>query len=295
MPLKSMTGFARDDGAVGRYSWFWEVRTVNGRGRDIRIRVPSGHENIEEACRAIVAEFITRGNCNLTLKIERITGNQEIRLNEAALVQVARAVRRTEMFVEAAEPSIDGLLALRGVLEVVEPEHSKEELEELNKAVTDSLRIAMEKVFAAREAEGRHMAAAVGAHVDAIEALVETIEKSDARSPETIKARLLEQIKKLLDGDLGLVEDRLYQEAVMLATKADVEEELIRLKAHISSARAMLQQDDAVGRKLDFLTQEFNREANTICSKSNAIEITNAGLELKATIDQMKEQVQNIE
>jgi uncharacterized protein (TIGR00255 family) len=295
MPLKSMTGFARDDGAAGRYTWFWEVRTVNGRGRDVRMRLPLGYEFLEEACRPLVNDYIVRGSCNVSLKVERLTGDQEIRLNEAALVQIARAIRRTEMLIDAAEPRLDGILALRGVLEVKEPEHSAEEMAEFTAAVQDSLRTTLEKVVAARIGEGGHLIAALSQQLDQIERLVGIVQDSPARAPEAIKARLAEQLRRLTDGDNKFSEERLYQEALLIATRADVEEELTRLRAHIASVRSLLASEEAVGRKLDFIAQEFNREANTICSKSNALDITNAGLEMKTIIDQMKEQVQNIE
>ena len=296
MPIKSMTGFARDDGAIGRYSWFWEMRTVNGRGKDIRMRLPSGYDDLEAHCRSLVAKSIIRGNCNLTLKVERITGDQMIKVNEVALKQIARAIRKAEMFVDAKQPSIDGILGLRGVLEVVEPEHSPDELEELNKAVIASLTKTLERVQSARLNEGQHLFEAISSHIEQIEKSLGVIEQSKSRSTEVIQARLREQVQKLLDSDVAsLGEERLHQEAVLLATKADLEEEIVRLKAHIVSARDLLNDTGAVGRKLDFLAQEFNREANTICSKSNAIDVTNAGLELKTVIDQMKEQVQNIE
>ncbi len=295
MAVKSMTGFARDDGAVGRYNWYWEIRTVNGRGRDIRMRLPPGYDKLEAQARSLVAKNIIRGNCNLTLKVDRITGNQEIKINENGLKQVARAIRKAEMFVDAGQPSIDGILALRGVLEVVEPEHSPSELEELEEALLTSLNIVMDKVVQARDDEGQHLFEAISSQIEQIETHLCIIENSKARSVEAIQARLQEQVKKLLDTDTGLSQERLHQEAVLLATKADLEEEVVRLKAHIVSARELLLVDGAVGRKFDFLTQEFNREANTICSKSTAIDVTNAGLELKTVIDQMKEQVQNIE
>ena len=295
MPLMSMTGFARDDGSIGRYTWFWEIRTVNGRGRDIRMRLPPSHDNLENKCRALIAQYIIRGNCNLTLKVERITGNQEIRVNENALKQVARAIRKADMFLEASEASMDGILALRGVLEVVEPEHSPQELKEFDNAVMTSLKQVLDKLHDARSDEGNHLFDAISSHVEEIEKQVLVIEQSKSRSVVAIQQRLHDQVQKLIDADTGLGEERLHQEAVLLATKADLEEEIIRLKAHIVSARSLLKADGAVGRKLDFLAQEFNREANTICSKSNAIDVTNAGLELKTIIDQMKEQVQNIE
>jgi uncharacterized protein (TIGR00255 family) len=290
-----MTGFARDDAAVDRYSWFWEVRTVNGRGRDVRMRLPQGYEFLEEASRPLINDYIVRGSCNITLKVERVTGDQEIRLNEAALTQIAKAIRRAEMIIDVAEARIDGILALRGVLEVKEPEHSDEEMAEFTAAALDSLRRALQKVVAARSAEGAHLANAITQQLDQIEQLVARVEASPARTPDAIKAKLAEQIRRLLDGEAKFDEDRLHQEAVLIATRADVEEELTRLKAHVASVRAMLGEREAVGRKLDFITQEFNREANTLCSKSNALDITNAGLEMKTIIDQMKEQVQNIE
>ncbi len=295
MAVKSMTGFARDDGAIGRYNWYWEIRTVNGRGRDIRMRLPPGYDKLEAQARTLVAKNIIRGNCNLTLKVDRITGNQEIKINENGLKQVARAIRKTEMFVDASQPSIDGILALRGVLELVEPEHSPTELAELEEALLASLNIAMDNVVKARNDEGQHLFEAISSHIEQIETHLAIIESSKARSVEAIQARLHEQVQKLLDTETGLSQERLHQEAVLLATKADLEEEVVRLKAHIVSARELLLVDGAVGRKFDFLTQEFNREANTICSKSTAIDVTNAGLELKTVIDQMKEQVQNIE
>ena len=295
MALKSMTGFARNDGSIGRYSWFWEIRTVNGRGRDIRLRLPSGHDDLEPQCRSLVGEVIQRGNCNLTLKIERLTGSQVIKINENALKQVARAIRKAELFVEVDRPSMDGVLALRGVLETVEIEHSPKELAELNKALLASLSLTLEDLQKAREDEGKHLFRAISGHIDQIEEQVQLIINSKSRSIDSIRSKLKEQVQSILETDTGLVEERLYQEAVLLATKADLEEELVRLTAHIDSARSLLSSDKAVGRKLDFLAQEFNRETNTICSKSNAIDVTNAALELKALIDQMKEQVQNIE
>ncbi|MCP4936863.1 MAG: YicC family protein [bacterium] len=295
MAVKSMTGFARDDGAIGRYNWYWEIRTVNGKGRDIRMRLPPGYDKLEAEARSLVAKNIIRGNCNLTLKVNCITGNQEIKINENGLKQVAKAIRKADMFVDASQPSIDGILALRGVLEVVEPEHSPSEREELEQALLASLNMTMDKVVLARNDEGQHLFEAISAHIEQIETHLAEIENSKTRSVKAIQARLQEQVQKLLDTDTGLSQERLHQEAVLLATKADLEEEVVRLKAHIISARELLLVEGAVGRKFDFLTQEFNREANTICSKSTAIDVTNAGLELKTIIDQMKEQVQNIE
>ena len=295
MPVQSMTGFARDDGSIGRYNWYWEIRTVNGRGRDVRMRLPAGYDPLEAEARSLIGKNIIRGNCNLTLKVDRITGNQEIRINENGLKQVARAIRKTEMFIDAREPSIDGILALRGVLELVEPEHSPDELEELEKALLESLKTVIAKIVSARADEGQHLFEAISSQIDQIEKHLAVVEKSETRTVTAIQNRLREQVQKLLDSDKGLSEERLHQEAVLLATKADLEEEIVRLKAHIVSARELLTIEGSVGRKFDFLTQEFNREANTICSKSTAIDVTNAGLELKTVIDQMKEQVQNIE
>jgi len=295
MTIKSMTGFSRSNGATGRLSWHWEVRSVNGRGLDIRLRLPAGNEALEPKAREAVGRHITRGSVSVSLSITHETGGQQLRLNEAALQQVAKAAERIRELTDVKPPRADGLLALKGVLEVVDEEEDPQALEARGNAMLQSLEEALVSLVEARAAEGARLATVLSGHVSEIERLVERIEKSPARTPAAIEARIREQVARLVGSDAGLDPARLHQEAVLIATRADVEEELKRLHAHIASARELLLEDAPVGRKLDFLAQEFNREANTVCSKAGDVEITRAGLALKTVIDQWREQVQNIE
>ena len=295
MTIKSMTGFARSDGALGPISWHWEIRSVNGRGLDLRLRLPPGHEGLEVRIREAVGRRITRGSLSINLNVKRSEGETRLKLNEAALAQVLAALDGLAARLATAPPQPEALLAIKGVLEVVEPEESEAELQARNATMLAGLSEALEATVKAREAEGRHLSAIVLDQVAAIERLVARVAASPSRSPEAVRERLKEQVERLIETGAPLDEGRLYQEAAMLATRADVEEELKRLGAHIASARELIASDAPAGRRLDFLAQEFNREANTLCAKSNAPETTRAGLELKAVIDQMREQVQNIE
>jgi uncharacterized protein (TIGR00255 family) len=295
MTIKSMTGFARSDGATGPIGWHWEVRSVNGRGLDMRLRLPPGYEALEVRIREAVGKRVVRGNLTINLNVRRSEGETRIRLNESALVQVLAALDSLKTRIETAPPRAEALLGIKGVLEVVEPEESDAETQARTAAMLAGLAEALDSMVRAREAEGRHLGAIVLDQVAAIERLVAAVAASPSRSPEAIRQRLKEQLGRLLETGVSLDEGRLYQEAAMLATRADVEEELKRLGAHIAGARELLASREPAGRRLDFLAQEFNREANTLCSKSSDPETTRAGLELKAVIDQMREQVQNIE
>jgi uncharacterized protein (TIGR00255 family) len=295
MALKSMTGFARTDGALGSTSWHWEVRSVNSRGLDIRLRLPPGHEALEPRIREAVGKRMARGSLSITLNLGRSEGAAQIKLNETALRQVLAALDSLKGTVEMAPPRPEALLAIKGVLEVVEPEESEAEAEARTAAMMGGLGKALDQAVQAREAEGRHLEAVLLQQLESIERLVAAIEAAPARTPEAIRQRLREQVARLLETGATLDEGRLYQEAAMLATRADVAEELKRLSAHIAAARELVGSREPAGRRLDFLAQEFNREANTVCSKSIDPETTRAGLELKAVIDQMREQVQNIE
>ena len=295
MSIKSMTGFARTDGATGNVSWHWELRSVNGRGLDLRLRLPTGSELLEPQVREAAARHLTRGSVTISLNAETRGGVQEIRLNELALRQVLKATDRIRQLTDAAPPRADGLMAVKGVLEVAERTESAEEAAARIHAMLESLEQGLRSLVQARAAEGARLKAVLAASLDEIARLLELVEASPARQPAAIEARLKEQLAKLLDGANMLDPARLHQEAVLLATRADVEEELKRLRAHIAAARELLDEPGAVGRKLDFLAQEFNREANTLCSKANDVDITRAGLALKTVIDQMREQVQNIE
>jgi uncharacterized protein (TIGR00255 family) len=290
-----MTGFSRAEGARGGVSWHWEVRSVNGRGLDVRLRLPPGSEPLEPKAREAAARYVSRGSVTLSLNSDRRNGTQEIRINEVGLAQVMKAAARIRELTDSTPPRVDGLLAVKGVLDVIEQADTPEEAEARAEAMLQTLDEALRALVEARAAEGARIEGALRAHLDEIERLVAQVAASPARSPEAIEARLKEQVARLLETSNSFDPVRLHQEAVLIATRADVEEELQRLGSHISAARELLGESGAVGRKFDFLAQEFNREANTLCSKANDTQITRAGLALKTVIDQLREQVQNIE
>jgi uncharacterized protein (TIGR00255 family) len=295
MTIQSMTGFARADGALGAITWHWEVRSVNNRGLDLRLRLPPGHEALEPKVREGIAQRLTRGSVSVTLSVAREAAQSQIRLNEAALAAVIATAERIRKDLGGAPPQAESLLALRGVLELVDEPEDEEQRAATQAAMLASLITALDGVIAARGAEGRRLGAVLDAQLTEIARLVGQIEASPARTPGAIKERLKEQVARLLETGQGLDPARLHQEAVLLATRADVEEELKRLKAHIEATRELMSEPGAVGRKLDFLAQEFNREANTLTSKAADAEIARLGLALKVVIDQMREQVQNVE
>ncbi|MGH1417567.1 MAG: YicC/YloC family endoribonuclease [Hyphomicrobiaceae bacterium] len=298
MALDSMTGFARTEGSLNQATWFWEIRSVNGRGLDVRTRFPAGFEALDPAIRAKASKRLTRGNVSATLNLRREATMSELKLNEQALdgvMQAAQTVRQRPEVCSETPLTVDVVLGLRGVLEAVEGELSEAERTALHEALLNSYDQVLDGLVKARREEGAQLEPVVTSQLDSIESLVEKIENSPVRTSEAIQARLKEKIDKLMETGHELEPARLHQEAVVLATRVDIEEELKRLKAHVVAARQLLQRDGAVGRKLDFLAQEFNREVNTICSKSYDASITQAGLELKVVIDQMREQVQNIE
>jgi uncharacterized protein (TIGR00255 family) len=295
MVLKSMTGFARSDGAIGNTTWHWEVRVVNGRGLDLRVRLPAGYDGLEPHVREAAAKRLKRGNAAITLTVTRQEGISEIRLNEAALAQVLAAAGRVRELTDSQPPRVECLLALKGMLEFVEASESEQDVRARSASMMASLEKALDDVVSDRVREGSRLGAILHDQLVEVERLTSAIAKSPARSPDSVKQRLREQVARLLDNATALDPARLHQEAVLLATRADVEEELTRLAVHLAAARDLLASDEPVGRRLDFLSQEFNREANTLCSKSNDADITRMGLRLKAVIDQMREQVQNIE
>ena len=268
---------------------------MNGRGLDVRVRLPNGYESLEPAIREAVAKHLVRGNVTVSLNADRRVGGQAIRLNEEALAEVVKAADRIRELTGCAQPRADGLIGIKGVLELSEEEEEAEETAARSQAILDHLNEVLALLVGARSAEGQRLYKVLNAHLVEIERLVNLIESCPARTSAAVEARLKEQVARLLEVSNGLDPERLHQEAVLIATRADVEEELKRLSAHVDAARELLQDNGAVGRKFDFLAQEFNREANTVCSKANDVEITRAGLALKTVIDQMREQVQNIE
>lgn len=292
--IASMTGFARASGGTGTTHWTVEVRSVNGRALEVRTRMPSGFDALESAARTEIARRLKRGNVNMTLTVARTASGAPVRLNRDMLDQVIRIAREIEG-AGAAPPRIDALLSVRGIIEVEESQPSEEEQAELEAAIGRSVAEAVAALAAARAAEGAHLADILHGHLDTIARLTEAAAGTAALQPDALRARLRQQVQALLEAVPALSEERLAQEAALLIARADVREELDRLRAHIAQARAMLREGGAVGRRLDFLCQEFNREANTLCSKSADVELTRIGLDLKATIEQFREQVQNIE
>ncbi|WP_068312367.1 YicC/YloC family endoribonuclease [Polycladidibacter hongkongensis] len=297
MPLASMTGFARTEGTHGLYTWVWEIRSVNGKGLDLRLRLPQSVDALEADFRKEVATRLKRGNVSLNLQMQKDQGEVNLVVNEKALAQIMEAAAKIRAYLpDAPQPTIDAILAQKGILEPAEVEESEVEKQALHAAIKDTFSTALEGLISMRRSEGAAITTVLEGQLDTIERLAKAAEAAPSRQPEAIKARLQNQLDALLEaGGSKLDPHRLHQELALLATKADIREELDRLFAHVAAAREMLASNRAIGRRLDFLSQEFNREANTLCSKSNSVELTAIGLELKTVIDQLREQIQNIE
>ncbi|RIK88714.1 MAG: YicC family protein [Hyphomicrobiales bacterium] len=295
MGLQSMTGFGRaatdHDGAAIA----WELKSVNGKGLEARLRLPPGLERLEQPVRQVIQKRFSRGNVQAGLTLSRAGLSAPPVVNEAFLKDVAGLARRLQEQFGVAAATADGLLALRGVLETPDAAEDEEARAALDAAILSALDEALAALEAARREEGAALGRVLLGHLDAIEALTLRAEADPSREPAAIRARLAEQVALLLDAAQPLDEARLHMEAAFLATRADIREEIDRLKTHVASGRALLAAGGPVGRKLDFLSQEFNRESNTLCSKSNAAAVTAIGLELKAVVDQFREQVQNLE
>jgi len=295
MALSSMTGFARSHGVSGAYAWAWEIKSVNGKGLDLRLRLPPGWDAIEQVVRARAAEVLTRGSVQAGLTVERSGAAPVVRINTAVLDAVLASVRQLSRQIEAAPVSLDGLLALKGVMEVSESEASEDERRNAAAAATKGFAEALAALADMRRHEGAALGRVLTSRLNEISTLAQRADRAPGRQPEAIRARLAEQIATLLEQSERFDPDRLHQEAILIATKADVREELDRLASHIAQAQRLIAQGGPIGRKLDFLAQELNREANTLCAKANDLELTNIGLELKAAVEQFREQVQNVE
>ena len=295
MSLQSMTGFSRSEGTTGRNRWVWELRSVNGKGLDLRSRLPSGLEHFEGIIRKIAADHFTRGNVQISLSIATVDTTVEAVINHAALDAILTLGKQLQGVIDPAPMRLDTLLSLRGVVELKEKESDPEEASTRDHEIEIGLAAAILALKSMREAEGQALAEILNGQLDTIEKLTLQVEADPSRSPSEISRKLQNQIETLLDSAPKLDPDRLHAEAAILATKADLREEIDRLKAHVAAGRDLLLKGGPVGRKLDFLSQEFNRESNTICSKSNSTAVTAAGIELKVVIDQFREQVQNLE
>ncbi|MGE0565805.1 MAG: YicC/YloC family endoribonuclease [Pseudolabrys sp.] len=295
MALSSMTGFARSHGTVGAYAWSWEIKSVNAKGLDFRLRLPPGWDAVEGPARKCANDALVRGTVYATLTAERKGVTPVVKVNEPVLAAVLSTLKSLQGRLDATPPSLDGILALKGVIEVSESEESEDERRAAETAIVVSFEQAMAQLVGMRRGEGEALGRILGERLDQIAALTARADAAPGRKPDAVKARLATQIATLLDAGGRFDSDRLHQEALMLAAKADIREELDRLAAHVAQARKLTGEGGAVGRRLDFLAQELNRESNTLTAKSNDVELTNIGLELKSVVEQFREQVQNLE
>ena len=295
MALSSMTGFARADGVSGAYVWAWELKSVNAKGLELRLRLPPGWDSIELPARGRASESLARGTVYANLSVNRAGIPPVVRVNESVLAAVLATIGDVAHRIDAAPPSLDGILALKGVIEVSEADESEEARGAAEAAILAGFGDAVAGLSDMRRREGEALGRVLSARLDELAALSRQAEAAPGRRPEAIKARLAEQVALLLDASDRFDADRLHQEAILIASKADIREELDRLTAHVAQARRLVETGGSVGRRLDFLAQELNREANTLCAKSNDVELTNIGLELKAVVEQFREQVQNLE
>ena len=290
-----MTGFARGQGAIGSYSWAWEIRSVNAKGLDLRLRLPPGWDAIEPALRARASAAVARGTLHATLTVERVGAAPIVKVNDDVLQAVIATMRSLAGRVEAEPARLDGILAIKGVIEVTDADEREDDRVTAQSAVIAGFEAALADLSRMRRHEGDALGRVLATRLAEIATLVARAEAAPGRRPEAIKARLAEQIAALLETSERFDPDRLHQEAILIATKADVREELDRLTAHVAQADKMIREGGAVGRRLDFLAQEFNRETNTLCAKANDMELTTIGLELKSLVEQFREQVQNLE
>ena len=295
MALQSMTGFARSEGTSGRYRLAWELRSVNGKGLDLRLRLPSGLERLEPDVRRLISERFSRGNVQASLNVATAETRVEAVLNRDALAAVLALREQLGELVDQSPLRLDTLLAIKGLVDIREPEDDEEAATARDAAILTCLEEALVSLQQMREREGASLAEVLTGQISRIGELTAVVEADPMRSPEEIARRLSLQMAALLQDSPSLERDRLHAEAALLATKADVREEIDRLKAHVAAAGELLEKGGPIGRRLDFLAQEFNRETNTICSKSSSAAVSAAGIELKVVIDQFREQVQNLE
>jgi uncharacterized protein (TIGR00255 family) len=295
-----MTGFARVDGQMAApvaLSWAWEARSVNGKSLDLRLRYPHGYDSLDAAIRKLVAEQLSRGSVSINLTLVGEPQTQSAKINEDLLNRlIALAAQKAQTLPPGIGPaSLDGLLSVKGVIEPIEPQVDAATLAERDRVLMESLRTGLQALIKARQDEGARLVAIISQHLARLRQLVAAAAACSAAQPAAIRARFERQIADMTSGPSALAPERLAQEVAVLAVKADIREEIDRLKAHLEQAADLLGDGGPCGRRLDFLSQELNREANTLCSKSQDVELTRIGLDLKATIDQVREQIQNIE
>lgn len=295
MALSSMTGFARGHGVAGSYAWSWEIKSVNAKGLDLRLRLPPGWDAVEVPARKNATEKLSRGTVYANLTVERKGVQPTVKVNEPVLAAVLATLKGLAGKVEASPPSLDGILALKGVIEVTEEDEREEDRRAAEASIIAGFDKLLADLIAMRREEGATLGRLLSARLDEIAKLAARAEAAPGRKPEAIKARLNEQVATLLSASQRFDSDRLHQEAILIASKADIREELDRLASHVEQVRKMIADGGPIGRRLDFLAQELNRESNTLTAKANDVELTNIGLELKSVVEQFREQVQNLE
>lgn len=295
MALSGMTGFAREEGAYGAWSWAVEARSVNGRNLEARFKGPQGFDGLERVARDGAQARFQRGQVTIGLQARRAEAEGQVRINAALLDRYVELSGQLVAEGQATTPTADGLLSLRGVIEQSEEADDAEVRAAVEAAMAKTVEAALDGLKTSRLAEGAALGPVLAGAVDRIAGLVAQGEAEAAAQPAYVRERFERRMAELLAERTASLEERIIQEAAVLAGKADVREELDRLTAHIAAARALLNGEAAAGRRLDFLIQEFMREANTLCSKSATTALTAIGLELKAVIEQLREQVQNVE
>ncbi len=298
MALQSMTGFARINGTHEEYSWLWEVKSVNGRGLEIRCRIPYGFDKVEEIARKNLKSKMQRGTVNLHLQLNQPSGTSAYQINQTFLDELISIAKDKSEKNNLEAARIDGLMEIKGVIEQADKSAIDDKTQEaLEQALSVSLYELFDNLINTRLGEGAQLLPVLNNQLNEIEELSKKALNTAALRPENVRARMKTHLDMILGGGGSIDANRLEQELALLATKADISEELDRLTSHVLTARDVLASDksEGIGRRLDFICQEFNREANTLCSKSNDKELTQVGLDLKVVIDRLREQVQNIE
>jgi uncharacterized protein (TIGR00255 family) len=291
-----MTGFSQSEGQNEICSWRWELKSVNARGLDVRFRLLIGYENLERNLRDSISKTFYRGNVTVNLVIRWFKDKPSFSINSRSLDEILDCLPLIKSkFPDASPPTIDGLLSLRGIVESNDEELPDDVLKGLKLEFQKNFETALSSLLAMRIDEGARLKKFLEVHLQKISLLIKAAEKLAILQPKAISKRLKKDIYSLVEGIPILSEDRLAQEVVLLISKSDIREELDRLKAHEQAACDMIKEGGPIGRKLDFLCQELNREVNTLCAKSSDIELTQIGLEMKSIIEQFREQVQNIE
>jgi uncharacterized protein (TIGR00255 family) len=296
MILASMTGFARAAASIPQGNLAWEIKTVNARGLDLRLRLPGGFDAYEADYRGRIAAVLGRGTCQAGLSVQRPPQPPEIRIDPAVLQTLIKAIGAAASPESTIGPvTMDGLLAIRGVVEVSEPTDDPAAYRAIGEAGAALLDEALARLDKARRGEGEALGKLLLGRLDQIAALTRAAEQTPGRSVAAVRERLVRSVAALLDSVPALDPNRLHQEAIMLAARSDIREELDRLAIHRQSAAELIAGGGVVGRRLDFLAQELAREANTLCAKSNDAALTAIGLDLRHQIEQFREQVQNLE